>query len=1335
MTRLLLRNGTPGRRWSDIEPTPGSLAADRLPAALMRRRLWVRPMTLAQTFCAAGCRLGADRIEVARLDPFANQWVRLFQQEPAYLFAQLVSFDADAERFVFSEALEQGHDIAAALTGDLARRLRGWIRRMQFDAPGLFAKQIERMDAEVGLRRLVEDLGALPADDILALIGAARPVENLRQQGHALATAHEMHEQLRATHTLLRHAAAAFGPHAQGAFDARIISGQMDPALGLLIAELRAARHVEAAMNRLPERHTRHYYDAIIDQQPAPPGQERVLLALDKSLQSIFLPPGTRLDARLQDDRIQKFTSEAGVAVSTAAIGDVVTLAYETDPHISYNAALAGITGLRAARLAPGGAEGAPTERIFTQGDPLPGRIGLDISSPMLALAEGVRLIEVSVHMARSSDLPAVSRKLTDAERAEPRPSPDPEMRLALAADGELVTAFLPGRADTATETLAVAVSDLARERGITPSLSLAYEYLVGLVETPGGRSPPLDRLRLLLGRIACLSLIERAPFPAGDYWTRLFALIDAYRPELTGQTGGAGDRYEDAAQGSMIFADFSELPDGTIDYSPEDVFQKILGDTFDVQLSTAQGMVAPSVVQLLPIRSRRSAGGFTLSMRVDAAMPAIAGLTPGATPSLGLRHAANARTCPLSFFEMYAIDSIEFSVRVAGLHRLTGFSDDGPVTTDQTFAPFGIRPDDGASFQVGCREMAIKPVTAIGIALEWDNIPHPIGGFARHYRGYPDGIEIPDPVLTVDYLSGDGWKPVGDTPVPMFRCEDGIGELMGDWRFQGEVSGHSIPAQGPVTPGEYQSRQTVRAGMVRLTLTGTGQGFSVDQYPMALVRAMRPRLLPFDRRTRLMPAAPFVPRIARFSLSYRAHAVMKVNDPDSAAPGERIVQVGPFGSVEVFPQRMLRDVRLFPPRLGYGQLSIQLTGPGAVGPTVLCFDMAESGHLRLVPAPNPIRWFYLSAKGWKRLPTAALSSDTTAGLMRSGLVVVDLPDDALDHSPEMPPGGAWLAAVATRPDLRVFPSIRRISVNGVWAQRGDLTWRGDGGKRVWAFNPPRPGIGAIREVPTPGDVRPPETEQHYLARVGERLRHRRRAVTPWDIERMVLQEFPEVWMAKCLPHLDRASPLPMPGVATIVAVRRPPDEGVLRAPAPSLFDVAILQRIHEFIAAHGPEFARFDVVNPAFERLQVRAKVAFHPDREHGAMAQALRQEINRYLSVWTAGPALRRFGWSLNARMLKAQIADLPWLRGITDFSLLHLAADDAQSHELLDTAQVDDDPGRTQGPILRPRRPWALPLSAADHMLTILPAIEDELPTPSGIGRLPVGDMLIVGQRIQP
>lgn len=1336
--------------WQEVvaKLTPGSMATHRLPRPLVPRKFMIRPQSLAEKFAAAGKHLKATDFDVAKQDRRAGNWARLFQNEPAYLYAELISFRADDAGFEFAEALERDPDRALKLVLALSKKVYAWVQRIRLESPMPFSRQLEQLDKDDGLTPLLKQLSDIKPRVLLRIATNHVSVRTLAKQGGPLAEARATRDRLRAMHTVLRNAVSAMKPQAQKAFDARITSGQIDPGLGLLIAELRTAAHVDAAFNALPARHTDLYYREIIGQEPSGASPEMVLLDLGTVQRPRFLPQGTPLEARLPDGTIQHFETDAGVPISPARLSDIRVLSYQTDPNISYNSAFGGITGVRAAcsqdRVGLGNAT------LFNAGTEVPLDLGLDISSPMLSLAEGTRRIEVTLHMSRSSALPGAARAMDDddkEERAERRKKiafpdtppnlrrsvkidpefTDPDVRLAAAADPVLISSFYTEKHDIAVEMLTREVSDYAEFNDQFTSLALIYQILMNKVTRP-------EQLRLLLGRITTLSLIEGAPFPKDHYWDQIFALIEKYRFDIEGPSfqdprDAAAEAHD---QHSMIFAAFSQKKDGSIDYPPEDVFQSLLGDAFDIKISTDDGPLRPDIMQVLPGQRKRSAGGITLSMRYDDSAPALTG--PNHAPCLSLRYATDSRLCPVSFFEAYAIETITIRTEVTGLRRLTAFSDNSPVTTDQTFRPFGQRPGEGATFQVGCPEMARKPVTDISINLDWSNIPDPAGGFKTHYAAYGKNIEIPDPELSIDYLSGDGWKPVSDAPQALFQTEPVTGTLLAQWEFSGKVTGHSIPAAGTVVAREYQSRQTIRAGMIRMRMTGTAGGFHVDQYPLALVDAMRPRLLPLGERA--IPPAPFVPEISTFSISYTAEATIPLNAPDAARAGETVRQISPFGSVEVFPKRMLRQIRLFPKRLGYGQVSIQLTGADATGRVAIAFSMMQSGHLRLVPPPNPVRWVYLSATGWQDLPETALSSDTTAGLMRSGLVVIDLPEDALNHSTEMPQGGVWIGAVATRPQLEIFPALRGAKINGVWVSRRDDTWKDAGQTRDWAFNPAQPGLTSLREIATPSALRPPEPPETFIARVGERLRHRKRGVTPWDMERMVLQEFPEVWMAKCLPHLSRHTPSPTPGQITLVITRKPPLDEMTDIPAPSLFDVATLKRIRDWLDDYTYEGARIDVVNPTFERLQVRTKLVLSVNRENGAMAQMLRRELARYLSVWTAAPALARFGWSLNVHMLRAHIANLPYVSDLTDFSVLHMAGDDAKSYQLLDTAQSDKDPrGGHYGPVLRPRFPWSLPLSTPDHILTILPELSDEAPVAAGIGSLTIGDMLIVGQRTQP
>ena len=1355
--------------WGGLRITPGSHSDARLPRPLSPRRFMVRDESLAEAFCKAGKRLGAEDVPLARENRYARPWARLFQNEPAYLYAEILSFKAGDAGFTFAEALEYEPSKALHLTRELSDQLTNWLRRIKLESPIPFSKQIDQLNKERNLSGLLADMyGKGPAE--LTRIAKKHPsVRAASEQAGPLAEARALRDRLRSVHTLLRNAVTSLQASAQGAFDARIASGQIDPGLGLIIAELRASQHVDAAFNALPDRHTDLYYQDIIGQSPALASPEMVLLDLGRVPHPGFVPQATALEALLPDGTVQRFETDTAVPVSPAIVSDIKVLSYETDNNISYNRALGGITGLRAATLSAEAQSRSPT--LFGAGTEQDPDIGLDISSPMLSLAEGTRRIEVSLHMSRDSNLPAGSyafskeeiEALQEKRKAEANPRTtkngtlaavadpdkapklrfnqeidpeyrDPEVRLALSADPTLITTFFGDQKDfkssDAIEELTREVTEYASLHNMTTSMSLIYAVLMDRVEKAG-------HLRLLLGRIVTLSLIEKYPFPEGEYWTKIFGLVQKYRSELIGvepedtQTDKASQRNYDQQQHSMIFAAFSQRPDGKIDYPLRDVFQSLLGDAFAMTITTDDGPLRPDIMQVLPLREKRAQGGIMLSMRYDDNAPALTG--PKNAPRLALRYATDARLCPVSFFEAYAIETISIRTQVTGLRRLAAFSDDGPLVTDQTFQPFGPRPSEGATFQVGCAEMARKPVKSVNISLEWSGMPNPVGGFETHYATYGRDIDIPDPKLTIDYLSGAGWKTVSAEPVPLFQSEGTSGALTPEWEFSGKITGRSIPATGTVSAQEYQSRQTIRAGMIRFTLTGTAGGFLTDRYPMALVEAMRPRLVKLGERK--IPPPPFIPEVARFSLSYTAEGMIELNAPETARAGEEVRQSGPFGSVSVFPNRMHKRIQLFPKRLGYGQVCFQLTGANTIGPTALTIDLASSGHLRRVPARNPLSWFYLSAHGWQKLPETSISSDTTVGLMRSGIVVIDLPDDAMDHSTEMPAGGVWFAAVATQPNVEVFPGLAAAKVNGVWARRMDDTWKTTSAPRVWSFAPAQPGLTSIREIPTPGTSRPPEPREIFLARVGERLRHRRRGVTPWDMERLVLEQFPDVWMAKCLPHLRTENAAPAPGHVTLVVARKQSQDAILRNPQPALFDVTTLNTIQKWLSDFTSEACTIDVVNPTFERLQVRAKLTANVKRENGAVAQLLRRDLRKFLSVWTADTSMRRFGWSLNIQMLRAHIAEKDYIDKITDFSVLHLAGDDHRRFSLLDTAQTKNDRRGLYGPVLKPHFPWSLPLSTVEHGLTIIPDFKDEQPTAAGIGSLTLGEMLIVGQRTIP
>ncbi len=1287
----------------EFRSAAGTRQTERLPPPLGDGFLRVEDRDLAARLAL----LGDLARQIAFVDPgnrVAGSWEKLFQAEPAFTLAELASLSVAEAEVAFAECLARDWRAAADEVAAMARRVVGWLERVAALPDSPFLRQIQVLDSKEALFRKLEVL-AVPAGALrlAALREVGLGVGLDPRPGDAVAQARADRALLRGAHAMLLNVVTALRPTALRELDARVRAHRIDPALGLLIAELRAADLVAARINALPARLIRFYYAEVLGQQPRGVPPERVLLRLPRPAAPVHLPGGAGIEARA-GDLLWQFRTEAPMQVVPARVAGQAMLRYDTDPRISLFTSFAGITGLRAEAFE---GEAPPGPRQLFSPDPGAAvRIGLEIASPMLWLAEGTRHVEVELDLDWRAGIGAEADARTGLA----------DLELVLRDDPELVRATGFRDLGAGVRILTARAAEFAERTGRPISMALLHEVLTHEIRDVAG-------LRVLLGRIVAAILIARQPWPSGSFWAALGPKVAEAGAGLSGQRLVEPG----AAPQSLIAEAFRQREDGQgFVYDPEDVFDMLLGDAFEVSLSTADGPLRAPVCRVRRNPEGRPPG-ITFQIRLDPDAPPVIAPEGGAAPALCILASPLARICPLSLLERFRLSKVRLEVGAQGLRALGGFGDDGRLDLAQSFAPFGPRPGNGARFIVAAPEMAVKPVTEVGVTLDWAELPGNGLGLAAHYRDYGPGPTTPEPVLTAEYLSADGWKPLVPDPAPMFPT-DPLGEApLPRVGLRGGVQGQAIPGLAAAPAPLATGRDQLVSGAVRITLGGAPDGFLQDAYPGALVRAMRPRLIHWPRRA--MPRPPFVPRVRSVALDYTAAKVMSLNAPDSARPGEAVTQITPFGRRTVFPRDSAVDVGLFPPRLGYGAHFIQIDGAGALGPVSLLVELAESDHDRL-PGPRiRMAWFYLGPGGWTELPDTALAEDSTDGLMRSGVVTIDLPDDALRTSDEMPGTGYWLAAVARRPDIDRYPLLRRVQTNGLWAvcdggpEAAPLT------PRSFAFLPGRPGLAPPAEVAGDRPRHGPEDVDAFTTRVAEGLQHRQRAVTPWDVERLVLEAFPEVWMVVCLPRLDTLQGQVAPGHLTVVVVPHPPQLAPGAAPVARLFDPLVLRRIEGYLRARAPHQARIRVRNPGYEILQLRGRVRFDAPPGEGALAQRLREDLARHLTVWTAPPGLGRFGWSLNLGALHAEIEALPYVDRVTGFSALHLVRDDQGDYALHDTATLGD---RSEGEIrLRAAEPWGLPLSAADHILTstLDPAAREAQPT--GIGGLRVGEMLIVKQ----
>lgn len=325
-----------------------------------------------------------------------------------------------------------------------------------------------------------------------------------------------------------------------------------------------------------------------------------------------------------------------------------------------------------------------------------------------------------------------------------------------------------------------------------------------------------------------------------------------------------------------------------------------------------------------------------------------------------------------------------------------------------------------------------------------------------------------------------------------------------------------------------------------------------------------------------------------------------------------------PFEGWTPFAAAGNADPPLLPPAAEAGSLLLGFSGLAEAQTLTLLFQMDVRGGDALPVEPRKVEWAWLDGDAWRTLPEGAVPEDGTHGLRGSGIVALQLPR-ATREGTRIPGPERWLRAAVAK-DARGFPwtaSLRPHALAASWLDTGD----GAGAHlarplpagTITAAVEALPGIGTIVQPMPSFGGRPPETAQTFQVRLGERLRHKDRAVQGWDYERLVLERFPQVWKAQALPAGGPGAP---PGSVLVVVVagaegNESTDTTVPRAPS------TLLGRIQDFLAERATPFARVQVVNPVYVRVQVETEVAFRlgPD---GGDIDRLNRDLIAYLSPW---------------------------------------------------------------------------------------------------------------------
>ena len=1009
------------------------------------------------------------------------------------------------------------------------------------------------------------------------------------------------------------------------------------PQAALLLTFLKLMGRARAGMNRLTDRHLDFHYRELLALQPRPPAGDcvHVVFELAKARESFPVPAGTALNAGADATGVPVvFETRDEIVVNRGALDPehgLKTVYVEADTTTTPRQ-VRNIYAAPDADSADG--LGAPLQgaerRWPTFGNTrMPyARIGFALASPMFRLAEGSRTIQVRFDLTSAAGVLAGQ--------------PEEDVERELIGNVRVQGTGPKGWVDLRTRSVNLVTT------GTTPYveyfLDLAPDApaLVGFDATIHGE--PFQTKHPVLRFV-----LDNRGLPA-----RLLPVT--YRDSTPGYPSGTVVRYE----GDLYRARVAVPGPDFTPYHHADKWERVDGpfpsilDYSDETESYAAGALVRFEDKVYRARLAISAAGFRPPLHADRWEP--------------VEHAY-----PYRYFEGMAIRAIQLTVRVAGARNVLVESDAGPLSPAKPFAPFGPAPRTGSTFLIGYPEAFEKRLTRIEISLRWSSFPdwsaYSDQSLAGHYAQYKTtgGATIVNAnsyFTAAAHVLDDDWKALA-SPLTLFNTPSGATAPAVDrtfsWSFNN--AGHpSLPRRPPkAAPKRFQSG--LGRGFLRLTLN---KSFLHELFPKALAQYSGELARGV---TTTPPNPPYTPTISQISLGYTAEETIDYTAWTRAhaeARLEQLFHIAPFGHQEVLP---LPAATAPPPVLASDTLVPIFPAEGTLYLGVIrlkppqnlsfLFQMAEGSEdpeLR----PQKVRWSHLTGTGWVDFGPTELLADSTSGLIRSGIVQLAVPRTVAGQTTLLPAGRHWIRAVVER-DSRAVPDAIAVFPQAVRACFRDA---GNDPARL-AFPLPKEtiaklvvGQAAIKSVAQPYasfGARMRESAGAFRVRVAERLRHKGRAITLFDYERLVLARFKEVYKVRCLTHTDDASEY-APGHVRVVVVPDLRNKNAVDPLRPRL-SLGRLEEIRDYLLELASGFVDIRVVNPDYEEVRVRFDVRFHPGRDEQYYKRQLEQDVIRFLSPWLYDEAVDlTFGGRVHRSSILNFVDEREYVDFVVDFEMDH-------------------------------------------------------------------------------
>lgn len=658
----------------------------------------------------------------------------------------------------------------------------------------------------------------------------------------------------------------------------------------------------------------------------------------------------------------------------------------------------------------------------------------------------------------------------------------------------------------------------------------------------------------------------------------------------------------------------------------------------------------------------------------------------------------------PYSVLKEVEVTAVDIRTEVKGVENLILQNDQSILPVGKNIFPFGFRPQIGSSFYIGSKEAFAKKLESLKLHFEWFGLP---SNFGDHYTDYTNKDRKNESFLVQTALLDDkAWLP--GPQLNLFNQENNQ-TLQTNQALSFESTFLEKLQAEPDMPSFTEWGPSIRRGFLRLSLAGID--FGHKEYPSDLAKAIIALNKDTTGNTPL-PKEPYSPEIKSIKLDYVATDSFSL-DRDSESD---FFHIGAFGEAKLDSNP--KGLNLLPDYEAEGILFIGLRNHLPAQSFQLLIHVLDGSGNPEKPVPT-VNWSYLSDNTWISFDKLDITVDETKGLIQTGIIGFTPPKAANSSHTIHSDGLTWIrASVENNSDaIPLFTQILAQAIRVTFEDQENDPDRLAEALPAESISKLVSGQSQISKISQPfgsfgGKV--PEQPEDFYQRISERLRHKQRAITRWDYEHLVLEQFPEIYQVKVLNHtfydgnLEKYRAL-APRHVTVVIIANVLNQNAIDPLRPKA-SVALIASVREFLEKINPPGVFLHVVNPIYEELQVKTKIKYRPGIDASFFTKKLEDEIKTFLSPWAYQlPEGFDFAGEVHSSQVLHFIEKRSYIDYLTCFELYQIIRNPVDG-SLISKKRVEEAKGSTGISILGSAGVIG---NYGDHLLEILEGEDCECP----------------------